>query len=284
MNANDELGRTFAEVHPADAARVLERAIPEEAAAFLKDIPIAAAVEVVQRMNVGFAAASLSALEIGHAVNVIEGLPLYHAAHLLRHSNPRTAEKLLESVAEKVARPLKRLLRYREGTAGALADPQVLTLPDDMTVAEAQKQLRRLARDASTSLYVTDRDHRLVGVISIRELLLARSKQTLDSVMQKQPTRLNANSDLADVAVDPAWLEFDMLPVVDKANAFLGAIRHKTIRQWTDSHGEGPSLVFLLDTALSIADMYWRSVSGLAAGLAVAAAAQRDDRSHESRR
>ncbi len=277
MRAADELGRKFAETHPADAARVLERAEPEEAAAFLDGIPIAAAADLVKRMNLQFAAGALSALEVGQAARILEGLPLHNAARVLRHAKPDAAEALLESMAENVARPLRRLLRYREGTAGALADPKALTVSSDMNVGDAQKQLRRLAADASNNVYVTDRDHRIVGVVTIPELLLARPKQRIEAIMQRQLVRLAANADLAGVAGDRAWLEYDTLPVIDKDDTVVGVIRHQTIRRLADTRDKGPELAFLIDTALTVADLYWRSLSGLGAALAVAAAAQTSD-------
>jgi magnesium transporter len=284
MNASDELSRKFAENHPADAARVLEHARPEETAPFLEAIPIAAAANILQHMNARLAAASLSAVDVERAARIIEGMPLYHAAHVLRHSNPTRLESLIERLGEKVARPLRRLLRYRDGTAGALADPQALTLPSDMSVGDAQRQLRRLAGEAFYYVYVTDRDHRLVGVVTIRQLLLARPRQTLESIMQREPIRLPATSDLAGIAVNKAWQEFDMLPVVDKAGAFLGVIRHKTIRRRASTADGGEVLANAMDLAMSIADMYWKSLAGLAAGIAVAAATQRDAVPDHSRR
>ncbi len=102
--------------------------------------------------------------------------------------------------------------------------------------------------------------------------------------MGRGPIRLLATSDLASVAGHPAWLQFDMLPVVDKAGVFLGVIRHKTIRQLAAARVETPGLGEGFDVALRIADLYWRSVSTLVTGLATATATQRTDGQHRSRR
>ncbi|MGD8869331.1 MAG: CBS domain-containing protein [Gemmatimonadales bacterium] len=275
MNASEELSARFTENHPADAARVLERAAPEATAAFLAEIPTPAAALVVRQMNVGHAAAALSNVDVERSAAVIDHLPLSHAALVLRQMGPVKAESLLEKTAEKAARALRRVLRYREGSAGALADPQVLTLPSDIDVADAQKQLRRLAGDVAHNIYVTDRDHRLVGVVTVRELLLARPKQTLASVMKRQPRRLAADSDLASVIASPDWQQLDMLPVVDTTEVFLGAIRHRTIRQLAQTRARAGGLVDILNVALGIADMYWTSLSTLAADVSVVGAAQR---------
>lgn len=269
MSAGDELSARFAATHPEDAAVVLERAQPEETAAFLSVIPAAASAIVVRRMNMSLAAAALSALEVGRAAALIEELPPSHAASLLRHLGNEKAEALLAIVEEKVARALRGVLRHRQGSAGALADPQVLTLPSDLSVADAQKHLRRLAGDVAYNVYVTDRDHRLVGVVTVRELLLARPKQTLDAIMIRQPFRLAADSDLAAIVGHPGWEQFDMLPVVDKTGAFLGAIRHRSIRQLARTRGSS-GLVNIINVAMNIADMYWTTLSVLAAELSIA--------------
>ncbi len=284
MNASDELSARFAESHPEDAARVLERALPQETAAFLAGIPTAAAAMVVRHMNASLAAAALSALDVRRAARMIEDLPLSHAASVLRQLGSAGAELLLESVAEKVGRSLRSVLRYRAGTAGGIADPRVLTLPSDISVGDAQKHLRRLAGEIAYNVYVTDRDHRLVGVVTVRELLLARPKYTLESIMKRQLQRLAADSDLAAVAGHPAWQQFDMLPVVDKADAFLGVIRHRTIRQLAQIRDKGPGRVDVINLALSIANMYWTSLSILAAGLASARTSQHETGSHGGRR
>lgn len=274
MSASDELGARFAETHPDDAARVLERARPEDTAAFLAGISNAAAATVVRQMNTSLAAAALSALEASRAGAIIEDLPPTHAASLLRQMSHARVEPLLENVSEKVARALRVMLRYREGSAGALADPQVLTLPSDISAGDAQKHLRRLAGEVAYNVYVTDRDHRLVGVVTVRELLLARPKQTLESLMVRQPSRLAAGSDLTAIAGNPAWDHFDMLPVVDGTEVFLGAVRHRTIRQLERARAKSLGYANIINVTLSIADMYWTTLSILAADLSIAGTSQ----------
>jgi len=284
MRATEQLGARFAEDHPADAARVIERSTAEETAAFLETIDETVAAGVLRFMNVQTSAASLSTVGIERAANIVEALPRAYAGLLLRQMGSAKANDVLGKVKDSTERALRRLLRFREGSAGWLADPHVLTLPHDISVGDAQKRLRSKAGEALYNVYVTDREHRLVGVVTIRTLLTARPKQTLHSIMQRQPTRLRADSDLPSVAAHPAWQDFDMLPVVDKTDAFLGVIRHKTIRQLADSREGGPDVRDLVNVALNIADMYWKSLSGLAAGLSVAAAAQSGVAADRSRR
>jgi magnesium transporter len=241
-------------------------------------------MKLVRHMSVSLAAAALAALEVSRTAAIIEDLPPSHAVPLLRRLGSARAESVLDRVEKKAAGALRRVLSYHEGSAGALADPQVLTLPSDISVADAQKHLRRLADDVAYNVYVTDRDHRLVGVVTVRELLLARPKLTLESIMKRQPLRLLADSDLATIVANPAWQQLEALPVVDRTGVFLGMIRHRTIRQLAQTRDSSPGPVDIVNLALSIADMYWKVLSSLTVNLSIAGTSPRETDPQASRR
>ncbi len=273
MTATHELGARFAENHPEDAARTLEHSAPQEAAAFLEEIAASSAAGVVRRMNAAHAADCLSVLAPERAAEIIANLPLDHAALLLRRMGAAAAN-VLDNAAEPVAQPLRRLLQYPEGTAAALTDPQVLTLPSDIRIAEAQKYLRRHAAHALFNVYVVDRDHRLVGVLNIRALLAARPSESLSSLMRTDIVSLPAHADLTTVAAQRSWLEYDALPVVDKSGILLGIIRHKTLRQLAAAAASRQPTIPAVAMAVALADLYWQGLSALLAGLMQVAAAR----------
>ncbi len=230
------------------------------------------AAQVIHRMHPPQAVACLSALEAERSAEICSRVPLDVGAALLRRMSPTAVESVLARLKESRAVALRRLLRFTEGTAAALADPQVLTLPSDINIGEAQRYLRRSAESALYNLYVVDREQRLVGVLTYRTLFLTPPKTALTSVMQTELISLPAQADLATVAVHPAWREFDALPVVDKAGVFLGVVRHKRIRQiFETGRDDGiPGLAMLA----TMAEWYWTSLSTLMASLAQAAAAR----------
>lgn len=267
-----ELSAQFAAAHPEEAARALETSTPQDVAALLETVGVETAADVIRRMHPPQAVACLSALEAARSAEICSRVPLDVAAILLRRMSPVTAESVLAHLKESRAVALRRLLRFTEGTAAAIADPQVLTLPSDISVGEAQKYLRRSAGFALYNLYVVDREQRLVGVLTYRTLFLAPPKAALNSVMQTGLISLPGQADLATIAVHPAWREFDALPVVDKAGVFLGIVRHKRIRQiFETGKDEGvPGLAMLA----TMAEWYWTSLATLMASLAQAAAAR----------
>ena len=109
-------------------------------------------------------------------------------------------------------------------------DSRVLALPLDVTAAEAIDQIRRAPENIRYNLYVVDRDHRLVGVLNLRELLLAGRQDTLGDIARRDVLSIQGHEDRAAVLAHPAWREAHSLPVVDRKGVYLGAIRYRTWR------------------------------------------------------
>jgi magnesium transporter len=269
MRIDSKLGTRFAETHPDDASRVLKSLTAAEAAAFIEGIPAAVSAGLLQRISQTLAADCLGTLNGEQAAEIVANLPLDVAAVLLRRMRPAAVEAVLNKAPEPVFKSLARLLQFPEGTAGSLTDPQVLVLPDDASIADAQKLLRRSAAYARYNVYVVDRQQRLVGVLNIRALLQARPKEAVKSVMRSDVVHLKARTDLAVAANHPAWLEFDALPVVDNSGLFLGVIRHKTLRQMFRPAAPDGQLAASLTILVSLTELYWRGLSGLLGGFAL---------------
>jgi magnesium transporter len=125
---------------------------------------------------------------------------------------------------------LQRLLRYAEGTAGALMDPSVLSVSENVTAEEALERLRRSPQHALYYVYVVSGDQRLVGVMNIRELMAARPDQRLGMVAILTVESLPARSSWQSIVAHPAWKRFHALPVVEADGRLLGALRYEAVR------------------------------------------------------
>ncbi len=263
MNAVDQVATAFAAAHPEDAARLLERADPVEASALLASLPAPVAAEAYGALGPSPAAACAAALPDEVLAAMIEAMPLDGAGAALRCVEPSRRALVLALLGGERRDQLRAVLAYPGNTAGALADPLVLALPDDMTVAVAQRQLRGSRRHLFYYLYVVTRDRTLVGALAIPELMAARPKETLANVMTRDLVRLDAHTDLDTVAVHPAWQHYDALPVADAAGRLLGAIRHKTIRRMNRTQGRP-----MVATIVGLSEAYWAGIAGVLASLA----------------
>jgi magnesium transporter len=263
VNAEEQVATAFLGDHPDEAARILEHLNPADAAELLGGRPAHAAAAVFRVLGPVPASTCAAAMPDDALAAIIDELPLDDAGAALRGVEKARHEAILQLVAEEKRAHLQRALAWDDDTAGSLADPLVLSLTDDLSVAEAQRQLRGSRQHLIYYVYVVDRAGLLLGVLAVQDLMAARPRAVLRDVMQENPVRLDAGADLATVAAHPAWRDFDALPVVDARGHLVGAIRHKTVRRlgWT------PGRPFT-ETLVRLSEAYWAGMSGMLASLA----------------
>jgi magnesium transporter len=266
------LAEAFVQTHPAEAALVLERLAAADAAAALGRASPAAAAGVIRRMGPGSAAETLARLETDRARDIVAALPLGAAARLLRSTTPTVRNALLDVLPPATAATLGARLAYPEDAAASLADPHALALPEDLTAGEALARVRRAPQHALYYLYVVDRDQRLVGVLTLRELMLAPVKAPLASVMQRQVVRIPALARRAAIVEHRAGRTFHALPVVDDDGVFLGALRAETLLM-LESHTDGTKESRdPLSVVLMLGELWWVGLTGLLVDLTGTAA------------
>lgn len=281
METERLLSQAFLESHPREAAPRLERLPPDEAAALLQEVAPAVAGAALQRMGLPNGAACLSRLSPEKAAAIIAALPLDSAARLMRWRSAEDRAGLLILMADETRTLLQRLLRFPEGTAGALMDARALALPEDITASEALTRVRRSLRHIRHYIYVVDREQRLVGVLNLRELMLAPRRFQLSRVMRRPVAWLPAHADPAAIVAHPGWREFHALPVVDDSTAFLGAVRYETFRQLESEHSGNRAPAAALAALLSFGELCWIGMTGLLTGLAARRISSKQEGSHD---
>jgi magnesium transporter len=230
MDIETRLAGDLLEAHPIDAAQAFERLPARDVAALIGKVETKTGGGILQRMAPPLAGAVLSELGLEKACEILERLPAEMAALSLRGMDPSLRDQVLAALPGRRSRALTSLLRFPDGTAGSLMDPEVLALPHDLTAREAVARVREAAGNARYNLYIVDRDQTLVGVINLHELLMARPADRLSSLMQTRVHRLPAIADRHAIVSHPGWREVHALPVVDEQGVYLGAIRYRTLR------------------------------------------------------
>src|SRR5262245_58310751 len=223
------------------------------------------ASQAIGRVSASLAVDCLKLMQAEQAAGMLERLPLDYAARMLRRADADTRERWLMSVPPDRAELLRRKLKFPPGTAGSLADPLVLALPEELPVSEAEKHLHRSAERAYYYVYVVDRDHRLVGALDSRELMPAKGKQTLGEVMHRELVRLPALTGLTTLLSHAGWRDLDAMPVVDAEGVFFGIVRHRTVRQLVGGAGGQPEVEPVVSALVNLGELYW---TGMAAFLA----------------
>jgi magnesium transporter len=231
MSLESRLEQELVRAHPDRAAAVLDRVPSGDSARVLAGVPAGQAAAVIARMAPHLGATALEQLRPERAAEVVALLDLNVASRLWRRFSDDRRAALMDILPSRVAAALRALLQFPEKTAGALMDPGVLALPGDLTAREALARVREVPEQVRYNLYVVDRDQVLVGVLNLRELLLARPQACLTDVMTRDPVRLVAQADQLVVVSHPVWKDVRAIPVVDDQGCYLGAVRYRTLRQ-----------------------------------------------------
>ncbi len=250
-----------------------------DAAAVLHEVPAETAARAMHDMNIPYASDVLAHLvdagKATAAAAIVKELTIDDSASIVRVMENERRQPLLDALPETVRDPIVRMLPYADGTAGSVMDPSVFRLTDDVLVADARTRLVRAARELLYYLYIVDREHRLVGVLDIPELMIARARDPVRVAMHREVDKISVFAPVALVREHAGWQRFHALPVVDEEDRLLGAIRYQTLRRLErEASKSGPAPANL--TAGALAELFQLGTSGLVAGLAATASTNRD--------
>jgi len=219
------------ENHPGRAATALERLGEEEAVGCLASGSLESAASILRRLSPQYVEAVLRGVDPKRVARMLEKLPNDARSRIVRRAEDATRASILEQLPQRASRSIRTVLEFPEGSAGALMDPEVMALPQELNAREALQRVRKAPENSRYNVYVVDQEQRLVGAINLRELLIARSRFPLSDLMIRDPHRLPAHADRATVIAHPGWKEVHALPVVDGSDAYLGAIRYRVLRR-----------------------------------------------------
>ncbi|HEX8524545.1 MAG TPA: CBS domain-containing protein, partial [Tepidisphaeraceae bacterium] len=196
------LAHTIEEVPAADAAQVLGNLPLEEAADVAEFLDPETASEVLSQMEPALAASVISDMEEPEAAMVIAAMDPDDRVDVLEHVDAALRERLLSELTAADAADVRHLQRYPRDTAGGIMTTQVTALRDDLTVEQAIEELRRLNEQLEQMfyVYVVDRRQHLVGVLSMRDLILARPNRLIHDIARKSVVSVPATTDQEEVA------------------------------------------------------------------------------------
>lgn len=216
----------LAELHPADIADIMEELNPSERAAILNGLEAETAVEVLTETDPEVQAGIIQMLEPEKASDLLEMMEPDEAADILGDLPHAKAQELLEEMEPTEAEDLAELLEHEGDTAGGLMTTAYVAVHPETRVNEALEKLRALADEVETIyyLYVTDPAGRLVGVVSLRELMLAQPEQPLYEIMVTQAITVRPEASIREVAETLSKYNLVALPVVDEDGRLEGIV------------------------------------------------------------
>jgi magnesium transporter len=253
----------FVFAHPAEAARLLEPLPAAELAQAMIELPTNAWSELLRWLAPYSAANALALVPAQQAAQLLETTRRDAAAAILRVMDAGDRAAVEGSLSTAAEKGLKPLLRYAVGTAGALMDPSVLCLAENISAAEAMERLGQSPQHALYYVYVVAEDQKLVGVLNIRELMAARSEQLLGMIAVRPVETLSARATSESIVAHRGWKNFHALPVVGGDGRFLGAIRYESLRKLEESLLEAGLDDGSAETAAALGELYGLGLKGL---------------------
>ncbi|HEY0755039.1 MAG TPA: magnesium transporter [Ktedonobacteraceae bacterium] len=216
----------LAELRPADLADILEQLDAEEAGAVLGRLAPAIAADTLNEVEYPLQSEILSELDPERASDLLEILPPDDAADILADIPLAEAEHLLSLMPTSESQPIRDLLRYGSETAGGIMTTEVLALAQELTIEEALTYLRQYSEHLEMIyyLYIVDTERHLIGIVSLRELVVASPTTRLRDLMDTNVIKVRAELDQEKVARLIARYDLLGVPVVDEQNHLLGLI------------------------------------------------------------
>ncbi len=214
--------------HPADLAQIFSE-LPEKERHGVFHVLLERnsrlAMEALSELGPEVGADLLSGRSAEEIAKLIQEIPSDDAAALIDHLPEELSAAVLNLMRRKESGEVENLLEYAEKTAGRIMNPHVFALSEDMTVGEAITALQS-SRDVEMVfyLYVVDARRHLVGVVSLRRLLLVSPETPLKRIMTADPTSARVDMDQEEVARLVASYNLLAIPVVEESNKLVGII------------------------------------------------------------
>jgi magnesium transporter len=233
---HQRMAEALAEQHPADVAEAMAVLSYPEALAVFNWLDNDRAAEVLDEVDADLAGFLVENAPPGRIADLLDRLPMDDAAEVVAEADPEQAQALLADLSARApedAAEVRELLSYPEGSAGRLMTDKFVRLSVSMSVDEALAAVRRADPEVETvtDLYVVEpvrlnghAGERLIGVLSLRELVLSRPDQAVRDLMTREPVTVTVDTDQQDVARLISKYDFRAVPVLDRLGYFAGII------------------------------------------------------------
>ena len=221
----------LAQLHPADLADIIEELDINKRTEVFQALDVETAAEALEETDPKIQVHLIENLHPAKASDIIEEMSPSQAADLLGDLPKEKAEGILKEMEQEMADDVKELLVHPEEEAGGLMTTSFPVFPPQTTVKEALNFLRREAEnlDVIYYLYVADEGGHLLGVTSLRELLMANPEAVLGDLMEPRIVSVGVEEEKEEIADLFAKYAFKAIPVVDDKNRMKGAITFKSL-------------------------------------------------------
>src|SRR3989338_8859684 len=211
---------------PEDIAYCLRHFDPIEQEKVIRTISsVQKEAEVISELDVDLVPNLLERLGLERTVEILANIYSDDSADILNALPADFRKEVLSRLKPEESQEVTELIRHKPESAGGIMSPEIFTLDENMTVAEAIAQVQE-HREMETIFYpyVVNSEGLLVGVLSLKKLLLVSPQAQVKEVMDKDPVRVQVHEDQEEVARIVARYNYVSVPVVDESNRLVGVV------------------------------------------------------------
>ena len=226
-NNDSKIKNLFEDIHFADIAEVLDEVSFDEAIYIIKLLDSEKTSEILTELDEDTREKILENFSAKEIANEVEEMDSDDAADIIGELSEERQKRVINELEDtELAEDIKELLSYGDDTAGSLMAKELVKVYETWTVAGCMRRIRGQAQEVTRvhSIYVVDREDKLVGRLSLKDLIVAKSDQKIADISKAKVDAVNVNEDDETVARIMVKYDLEAIPVVDDNNVLLGRI------------------------------------------------------------
>lgn len=216
----------MADLHPADLAEILSDLSRQEGTKILETLDIETLADTLEEVEPEFQVSLIERMPDDKVADVLEEMAPDEAADLLAELPKERKQELLKLMEDDEAKDVRKLMTYPEDTAGGIMNTEFFVVPSFFTASQVLEKLRATAPEAETIyyLYVADQDGHLLGVFSLRQLVLAQPDALVIDIMEKRMVTVELEDSQEECAQVISKYNLLAVPVVDEQMHIHGIV------------------------------------------------------------
>jgi CBS domain-containing protein/sporulation protein YlmC with PRC-barrel domain len=228
-------GANVRDLHPSDLADILEELDRSNQDRLFKSLDVETAAEALEEVNPKLQVSLIESAPVEHASDILEEMAPDEATDLLADLSVEQQQNLISPMEKPSRDALVELLKHKEGTAGSLMTKDFISVDLEKTIGQAIDRFRQTTYplDSVAYIYVTDKDQHLLGVSTLRHLIICDKNTPVSEFMNPRLVTVEPDEDIEEVVKLFKKYKFMALPVVDQERHLQGVITLKDIIEET---------------------------------------------------
>mgnify|MGYP001485585782 CR=1 FL=1 len=228
-NENIVLSKTYDSLsilHPSDLADIIEDFDAKTGLSIFSSLDNATAADVLEQMEAEAQVSFIESLSVDKAADVLEEMPADEATDILDGMASEKVEELLNNMEKQASDEIRELLEYDLNVVGSLMSTDFVCFKDNFTVDQTVEKLRQLKpeEDEMYNVYVVDEGERLIGIISLRDIIVSGPNEKLCDIMNKKFISMFDTDDIDDLIKNISKYNLVAVPVTDKKMNLIGNV------------------------------------------------------------